>query len=75
MKFLSVPVFIISLAIGLFIVYLTAPKQKIIFVYPTPDNFNRFQYKDKAENCFTFEPYEVNCPSNKKDVKEIPIQK
>ena len=36
MKFISVPIFILSLAIGLFVVYITAPKAQVIYVYPNP---------------------------------------
>ena len=36
MKFINVPIFIISLAIGLFICYITTSKTEVIFVYPTP---------------------------------------
>ena len=34
MKFISVIIFILSLAIGLFVVYITAPKAQVIYVYP-----------------------------------------
>ena len=62
MKFINVPVFIISLSIGLFLSYITMPKKTVIFVYPTPENYKKLQYKDKAGNCFAFEPEEVSCP-------------
>ena len=53
------PLFLISLAIGLFIVYITIPASKIIYVYPTPDNINQLQFKDYSNNCFTFEAEKV----------------
>ena len=34
-KFISFPVFLLSLAIGLFVVYLSSPDTKNIYVYPT----------------------------------------
>jgi hypothetical protein len=43
-------------------------------VYPTPDNVNTLEYIDKANNCFRFEAKEVNCPSDKSSIKDIPIQ-
>ena len=44
MKFISVPVFIISLTIGLFLAYITAPNPGVIYVYPNPDNIDKIQY-------------------------------
>ena len=69
------PVFLISFAVGLFFVYLSQPSPTKIYVYPTPDNINKVQYKDKADNCFQFESQEVRCPSDKTTIKPIPIQK
>ena len=74
-KFVSLPVFLISVAIGLFFVYLSQPSPTTIYVYPTPDNINKVQYKDKADNCFQFETQEVRCPSDKTTIKPIPVQK
>ena len=44
MKFISVPVFIISLTIGLFLAYITAPNPGVIYVYPNPDNIDKIQF-------------------------------
>ena len=74
-KFISLKVFLISIAIGLLFVYLSNPDPTIIFVYPTPDNVGRVEYKDKADNCFQFEAKEVECPSNHSLIKTIPVQK
>ena len=74
-KFISLPVFLISVAVGLFFVYLSQPTPKVIYVYPTPDNIDKVQYKDKAVNCFQFEAEEVRCPSDRTTIKPIPVQK
>ena len=74
MKFINFKIFIISLAIGLFYVYLTAPDKKVIFVYPTPDNTDDIQYKDKADNCHKYRVTEVSC-SGSESVKRIPVQR
>jgi len=68
-------VFLISLALGLLFVYLSSPTPTVIYVYPTPDNIERIEYKDKAANCFKFKAEEVKCPSNTNLIKKIPIQK
>ncbi len=71
---ISLPIFIISLSIGLFYVYISVPKPKIIYVYPTPDNIRNFQFKDHADNCFSFNAKEVDCSKAKGTVKKIPVQ-
>ena len=63
-KFINIPVFLISLVGGLFAVYMTMPDQRKIYVYPTPDNKDLLQYKDKTGTCFTFQQTEVACTSN-----------
>lgn len=71
---ISFPVFIISLSIGLLFVYLSTPPPTVIYVYPTPENINKVEYKDKADNCYQFKSTEVSC-MNTEDIKTIPIQK
>jgi hypothetical protein len=73
-KFLSFKIFFISLAIGLLFAYLSSPDPTIIYVYPTPDNVGKVEYKDKADNCFQFEAIETKCPSDKSNIKTIPVQ-
>jgi hypothetical protein len=73
-KFLSFKIFFISLAVGLLFAYLSSPEPTIIYVYPTPDNVGKVEYKDKADNCFQFEAIETKCPSDKSKIKTIPIQ-
>ena len=73
-KFINVHIFLVSLAIGIFVVYITAPAPKIIYVYPTPDNINKLQFKDYSENCFTFQAEKVSCSKETGEIKEIPVQ-
>lgn len=74
MKFLNIPLFIISLAVGFFFVYLYNPDKKVIYVYPTPDNIDKVQYTDNAQNCFIFKQTEINCPSKQEDITNYDIQ-
>ena len=74
MKYFNPFVFIISLAIGLFFVYTTAPPKNVIVVYPTPHNYNRYQYRDRAGNCFIISQSQLPCPENKKHIITVPIQ-
>ena len=74
MKFINVPVFIISLAVGLFFSYITTPLPQIILVYPNPDNIDNIQYKDESGGCFGFTTDKVACPKEKKNIREYPTQ-
>ena len=64
-KFISFPVFLLSLAIGLFLVYLSSP---------TPENIDKFIWQDGAGNCYGWEAKEVKKPNDIKNIKTIPIQ-
>ena len=74
MKLISIPVFLISFAIGVLIVYLTNPPPREIMVYPTPENVGELLYKDRANQCYRFIPKEVKCSSNKNKTVNIPPQ-
>jgi hypothetical protein len=73
-KYINVKVFLISLAIGLFAVYVTMPDMRKIYVYPTPENVDILQYRDKTSNCFNFKQKEVSCPKDKNKIFKIPAQ-
>jgi hypothetical protein len=73
-KYINFPVFLVSLAFGIFAVYITLPDTRKIFVYPTPENVSVLQYKDKADTCFTFNQKEVTCPKSENEITRIPAQ-
>jgi len=72
--YISLPVFLISFAIGLFFVYVLGPEMKKIYIYPTPENVDKILFKDNADNCFYFEENEVKCPTDETLISQIPIQ-
>jgi hypothetical protein len=74
LNYISIPVFIISFAIGLFFVYVLGPKMKKILIYPSPENVDKVLFKDNADNCFYFKQVEVRCPSDESKITSIPIQ-
>jgi hypothetical protein len=73
-KYISLPIFLSSFAIGLFFVYALGPEMRTIYIYPSPQNYMKTQYKDKANQCFEFKPTETQCPINPFSVKSVPIQ-
>jgi hypothetical protein len=72
--YVSIPLFIVSFALGLAFTYIIGPDVKTIHIYPTPSNYMKYQYKDNAEQCFEFKPIETDCPFNIFSIKSIPIQ-
>ena len=73
-KYISIPVFLISFAVGLFFVYILGPESKTIYIYPTPENVDKILFKDKADNCFGFEEEIVECPKDISKISSIPVQ-
>jgi hypothetical protein len=61
--------FFISLCIGFFLVYVTAPKPKIVVKYPNLTNYEDLTYVDDAGVCYKYKPVEVDC--NKENI-ELP---
>jgi hypothetical protein len=74
LKYVNIPVFIISLAVGLLLVYLYVPEKRHIYVYPTPETVDLLEYRDQAGNCFHFKQTPVDCPKNPDDITRIPPQ-
>lgn len=73
LKYINIPVFIISLALGLFFVYVYQADKRVIYVYPKPDNVDYIQYKDASGTCFNIKQSEIKCPADK-DISKIPAQ-
>jgi len=62
-KYINFPAFLISLALGLLYIYITDEYKHTIVIYPTPDNTDEYQFKDKSNNCFSYEMKELSCPT------------
>lgn len=73
-KFIHIPTFALSFLLGVIAVYMYNNDQiRKIYVYPTPENIKKLQYKDATENCFEFRQKEVSCP-DKNNRNKIPVQ-
>tara|TARA_Y100000385_G_scaffold281789_2_gene335186 strand:- start:15 stop:245 length:231 start_codon:yes stop_codon:yes gene_type:complete len=72
-KIINLKFFLLALFIGLIYMYFNDDRKKII-IYPTTSNFDKIEYKDRADNCFKYNLKEVKCPAKKTSIKNIPIQ-
>lgn len=73
-NYISLPVFLISFAIGIFFVYILGAEKKIVYIYPSPETVDKVLFKDKSDNCFSFQEEEVECPKENSLLSSIPIQ-
>ncbi len=72
--YISVPIFLLSFAVGLFFVYMFGPEMKTIYIYPSPENIDKMLFKDKADNCYIFEEELVDCPKDNNLISLVPVQ-
>ena len=74
LDYISLPVFLISFAMGVFLVYILGSDQRVVYMYPTPENYSSVMYKDSADQCFQYKAQEMKCPMNPLLIKTIPAQ-
>ena len=65
--------FLMSFAIGIFIVYILKPSPIIIMKYPNLENAGKLIYKDRNGTCFMYETKEVDCDKNEGRIKPFPL--
>ena len=61
LEFIDPLLFIISFCIGIFIVYTTNPKPKIIIQYPKLSTLDDITYKKYDHSCFKYKSVETTC--------------
>jgi len=73
LKYINIPIFMASLALGLFFVYTFQSEKRIVYVYPKPDNIDYIQYKDATGTCFNMKQTAVKCPADH-EISKMPAQ-
>lgn len=73
-KFILFKYLILGIIFGMLALHYSDNEKRVIHVYPTPENINIIQYKDGADNCFTFENIIVDCPTDPDEIHSIPVQ-
>jgi len=53
--------FIVSLFVGILILYVIHPEPKIVIRYPTIDNMVETVYKDDKGTCYNYKKSEIVC--------------
>lgn len=56
--------FLIAFALGIFYVYISAPKQRVVIKYPTPYNANKVYYQNDDKTCYKYKVEETKCTSS-----------
>jgi hypothetical protein len=71
-KYINITVFLITFLLGLLYIYYFDYNRRVI-VYPSRFNTDKIEYKDEAENCFGYKVEEVDCPSDKNKIENLPL--
>ena len=74
LKYINVYVFLMSLALGIFAVYVTTNDRRVIYVYPTQENADLLLYRDATDTCFKYKQTEVTCPADESQISMVPAQ-
>ena len=71
-KYVNISIFLLAFLIGLIYIYCFDYNRKVE-VYPTPHNIDKVEYKDEAENCFSYKIKEITCPDDKSKIQNLPM--
>jgi len=67
-KMINFTVFMVTFAMGVFLVYTLEPTKKQVWIYASPKNEQEVQYKNNAQKCFRPEIKPSECTLFAKDV-------
>jgi hypothetical protein len=58
---LHLPALILGILVGMAALWLR-PDDRVVTIYPSPENVDKMQYKDAAGTCFTYTQSPAKCP-------------
>ena len=64
--------FLVSLAIGLFIVYVFHPKPEVVVKFPSPYNAGNIIYRDAHDSCYEYKAIPTSCDADEVGVPIVP---
>lgn len=53
--------FAVSLGLGLMVVYVTAPRPRVVIKFPSPLTAGKTVYRDDRNGCYVYRPEKVEC--------------
>lgn len=71
-RIFNIPAFIISFAVGIFLVYTLEPAKQQVWIYASPKNANEVQYKNNEQKCFKPKINTTSCSITAQNVNEPP---
>jgi hypothetical protein len=72
MKIINLSAFIISFALGCLLVYTLEPSKQQIWIYASPKNSDKIQFKNEANKCFDPVITNTSCTILAQDVNSEP---
>ena len=60
-KYVNFKIFLASFIVGLIFIYFWGNEKKTVEVLPTPENINKYIFKDAADNCYLYTATETPC--------------
>lgn len=73
--YINFKLFLLSLTIGLFFVYIIDVPKRVIYIKPNVDNVDKVMYKDSSDSCFRYVGHQVTCPVDKSKIENVKLQK
>jgi len=70
-KYIDFNVFMISLCLGLFFVYVITPEPVVVYKYPTDESIKGIVYQYKNGKCVEYEKEYVDCTEGEGGVVDI----
>lgn len=61
LSIIHLPALLAGIAIGTLALWIR-PDDRVVYVYPTPENIDKIQYKDATGGCFEYSQSATKCP-------------